>query len=475
MNHKILFVSHIDSYFITLIEVVRVIKAKTSFEPVVYFPRLYPTVESDIVICSKEGIRYIRGFVGEWTGLYQVPPQPSTKSIQGIIKKIRGIIGSTFLILLYRKIRSNLQELVSICSLLDAEEYHLLVQAGDNVGYNTALFIQECHKRGIPSIIMPAWMAGPLEAFEAFQNHPSNSLRKISNRIAGVFFPDFLYERKGHRIIRWHASDIFTMKIFRVSPPKPWVLNSGFADVIIAESTAVYDYMIREGIKPDQIELMGSISNDILSKTLHNAPEKKGHLCTDLGINKNKPIILTALPPDQFYGYGRPQCEFKNYASFVEAWFAPLVKCITHNIVVSLHPSESFEKMKYIEQWGCKISRDRIINLIPLCDIFVASISATIQWAIACAKPVVNYDAYKFEFTDYAQAKGVLYTEDFRVYEAFIDRLTKDLNFFEATRTLQARDSGNWGLLDGKGENRIIELFKRLIRIGDKMEYESQK
>ncbi len=37
------------------------------------------------------------------------------------------------------------------------------------------------------------------------------------------------------------------------------------------------------------------------------------------------------------------------------------------------------------------------LSLVPLCSLYVASVSATIRWAIACGKPVVNYDVYRFE------------------------------------------------------------------------------
>ena len=55
-----------------------------------------------------------------------------------------------------------------------------------------------------------------------------------------------------------------------------------------------------------------------------------------------------------------------------------------------------------------RIAARKTSELVPLCDLYVASVSSTIRWAIACGKPVVNYDVYRYRYTDFISLDGVL-------------------------------------------------------------------
>ncbi len=71
---------------------------------------------------------------------------------------------------------------------------------------------------------------------------------------------------------------------------------------------------------------------------------------------------------------------------------------------------------------GVRLVTDDIARLIPLCDVFVASVSATISMALACGKPVVNYDVYRFRYDDF---EGVPDLHTFENRSEFAQRLTK--------------------------------------------------
>lgn len=456
---QILFVVHVDSYFRNLIEVARLVAGHTVWKPLLYFPRLYPSVEADIETCQREGFDFVRGFSGTWQDDFsriEAQPLPLASRLMSGIKR-------SFPVFLYGQIRHYLREIRRIRSFLDRTGASLLVVAGDNAGFDTALFIRECHRRGVLSVVIPAWMAGPLEAYNARAQSPQHDLDLPSNRICAALWPELVYQQGGHRIVRWHASEVVTMKLLGIFPPSPWALNSGFANAIVAESRAMFDYMTREGISPSQIRLAGSVSNDLLAAVCSEEVSRKRELYRLLELPEDRPLLLTALPPNQLYGHGRPGCEFQEYGELVHAWLKELASCTTHNVVVSLHPSQQADAMRYIEDYGAKISTERVMTLIPLCDLYVASISATIQWAIACGKPVVNYDVYRYGYTDYIGAKGVLLVENIDDYAAAVRRLAREPDFFESVRAIQAADAPYWGTMDGKSGERILELFAELM------------
>lgn len=460
MVTKILLVIHVDSYFRNLIEVARALAQEEVGLPTFYFPRLYPSVEKDIEVCRSEGFEFIRGFSGVWVDNFSGATESARPSF---FARMRRYARENFFMDLLRELKSKSFDKKRIRELLLQHKVSLLILAGDNVGYDTGLFIKECRINKIPSIIIPAWMAGPLEAFNAYRFSPRHNAKNLFNKVASWIWPQLLFKHGNCALVRWPASETLAMKVFGVFPPKPWALNSGFADKIFSESEAMRRYMSKEGIRPEQIENTGSIAGDRLYIALRLQKQKRDSLYEKLGFVDGKPMLLCAIPPNQLGGYGRPDCEFKSYDDLLRAWIGELSACDTHNIVLSLHPSQSIEYMKDFELENVKICDDKIFNLIPLCDIFVASISATIQWAIACGKPVLNYDVYLYRYTDYLDAKGVLCVESFSEFSKLLKKLTRDLEFFESIRIQQSKDSSYWGMLDGRSGARIAAAIKDLL------------
>ena len=117
------------------------------------------------------------------------------------------------------------------------------------------------------------------------------------------------------------------------------------------------------------------------------------------------------------------------------------------------------DEYRYVEQWGARISQWDMAALVPLCDLYVASVSATIRWAIACGVPVVNYDVYRLRWTDYAGAPGVLRVEDKGEFASLVHRLTTDPAYYTIVRQQQESEAPRWGRLDGLAGSRLLRLL----------------
>ncbi len=309
-------------------------------------------------------------------------------------------------------------------------------------------------------------MSNALEMAESFFPLEKYSLKKVANWLVGQIFPEWVYQYKDRKLIRLPAPKVLAMKILKISPPKPWINNSSFADAILAESEAMVEYYTREGIPQSQIVLTGAISNDILAQNIRNAAKIKADLYQKLGVKKNTPLILSALPPDQLYMVGgRPECDFKLYRDLVEYWVKTVSQFKKYNIIINLHPSVLVKDFKYLEKFGIKLFDDDVAKLIPACDLFIASVSSVIRWAIACGKPVINYDVYRFRYTDYNKVPGVIKIEEKKEFEAQLQLLTHNQDFYQQVLTSQQKSSLYWGNLDGQAHIRMIDLFKKLTNV----------
>jgi hypothetical protein len=175
-------------------------------------------------------------------------------------------------------------------------------------------------------------------------------------------------------------------------------------------------------------------------------------------------LILTALPPDFLdQPGGRPECDFREFERLVDFWLNTCCSIPGHNVMVALHPSVAPADAVTFERHGARIASLNTAELIPLCDIFVASISSTIRWAIACGKPVINYDVYRYRYTDFVGIEGVLTFEEQDEFISILRRITSDATYAMEIRRKQAAIAPLWGRLDGKSGQRMVELVRRLL------------
>lgn len=341
------------------------------------------------------------------------------------------------------------------------------VLGGDMPGYTTAAFIKGFHDEGIPSAIVSSTMSNGLEQAEVYSGAPLHHVEsRWQAKFAANEFPKWVTTHRGLRLLYSRPGRILAMEALRLAPPKPWVFNSGFADAIAMESEAMRDYYLEAGLPKDNMVLTGSPSDDAMAKVASDAPRLREELYAELGLPAGRPMLLVALLPDFLYVTGgRPQCDFREYgelASFFAG--APAEEQDAFNVVLALHPSVKPETMRHLERPGrVRIATRRTAQLVPLCDVYIASISSTIRWAIQCGKPVINYDVYRYRYTDFLGVPGVLATEEKEEYRALIRRLCTDPGHLaEIQRKQQSTPPERWGRLDGHATDRIVQLLSRL-------------
>lgn len=456
MKKCILLVVNTSTYFSGLIPIARQLKKTGKYAPFFCFCGIYPTIKGDQQVCRKEKIDYVL--------MPQSAPRRYSKlaSMKNMIfSPVRRLFPAEVLLTL----KDYWAEIKAVKNLIRRHKPVAIILAADIVGYNTSIFVKIGHELSIPSVVIPQWMASPTEPAEYIFKNPDFQMNKWRNRLAGKLYPKWVYTYKGKRLLRLPASQVIAKELFGLAPKTPWILHSGQADVIALESDAIRTYCEREGLNKDKMKVVGSISNDILFKVASSVGIERDKILEELSLDAKKPIILTPMPPDFLYVLGgRPECDFPNYKSLIEFWVKSLTKNKKYNVVVSLHPSDNVNEFSYIKKWGAKISNRSIVELIPVCDLFVSSVSATIQWAIACSKPVLNYDVYKYRYHDYDSAKGVITVESKSDFIKYLKKLAEDKKYLNKITKLQKTSAPDWGILDGKSRERLIKIIKGISK-----------
>lgn len=463
MKNKILIICHGSTFFTELYRVAEVIK-DSSYTPWFLF-HSYPTAKRDIDTCLNNQITCLDQKGNIITQTRENKPSTSPllqkKTIKSYLKQIIKLLPFWNILSTIKDLRRQKNQYSLI---ITEHQPNIIILGGDQVGYDTPLIIQEGHNHKIPTLIIPSTMSDGTEQAEVYYYDPSYHVKLGINYLAAIIYPRWVKTHQNRKLLRVPGARLIAMEYLKLSPPLPWIFNSGFGDAIAVESNAMLTYYSKCGLSEHQLRITGSPADDILFHHTKNYTKSKKELCDKLNLPEGLPIILTALPPDSLYMLGgRPQCDFQEYEKLVQFWLNSLGDIENYSIIVSLHPSIKYEEMKHIEQFNVKISTENIVRLIPICDIFVASVSSTIRWAISCNKPVINYDVYRYRYTDFINIEGVFNTEDQTDFLSFLKKITGDKTFYNKIKINQEQYSKKWGILDGKSGKRILKLIDNLV------------
>ncbi len=469
---RVLIVAHTTTFLTELSLLGDLLRSRTDSDVIFYCAFAHWTADEFAKTCAAEAVACLREplmehlarhFGKNAVGRAQVagPSGLIARVIEPIAASLPGI-GPGFLAEKAAfSVRAN-----EINTLLAAVQPKLLVLGGDMPGYDTSLFVKLAHAAGIPVLVVPSTMSNGLEQAEVYYGDPGYVVEGWQRNLIAALFPKWVRRHKDKRLFRCPPGRLLAMESIGIAPPQPWIFNSGHADVIAMESQAMIDYYADAGMKNDRMKLLGTLSDDAMASRIRDAVPLRNELCRQLNLDPAKRMFLTALPPDFLYVTGgRPQCDFQDFRKLVEFWIDSLAGLKDSNCVVALHPSVDVEEMRWIERPGLRIAPWKTANVVPLCDVYVASISSTIRWAIACGKPVVNYDVYRYRYTDFLGVPGVIATEEQGEFRAILNRLANDAQYSGEVAAVQAQHASRWGLTDGHVGDRMLAEVERLCGI----------
>ena len=355
----------------------------------------------------------------------------------------------------------------SIGRFLDAMEPDLIILPEDNVETLSSVFVAQGRRRGIPTIILPFTLPNPVEPAQFYRNSADHQAAGPAAQVLCKLWPKWRFHFDGADLLRLPAPVAFLTEFLRVSSPDPWVLNRGGAVAIVLDSQAQRDQYLRLGFPADQLHVIGDLNGDALYNATCSKDRLLALLCRAHGFEVSKPVVLCAFPPDQFDSHGPSDFEFANYQSMVGAWAGVFRELGQYaNFVVRPHPRSSISQIELMRSHGLEISMEPTVELVPLCDVYLASISATIRWAIACGIPVINYDTYRYRYEDFNGAAGVFRVETVDDFRTTLRRLLTQPEFALEARLKQRESMLYWGLSDGKTSDRLADLARKVVGDG---------
>ncbi len=340
----------------------------------------------------------------------------------------------------------------------------IIILFEDNAEYDTGVWTSIARLLSIPVAILPYTIADRIEPAETHLHDPRYWADEgILNRFAKSVLPRWLFFYRDRWLLRRRVLPLLASESLGYAQPDPWILNSSKANVIGVESTAMYRHYVHLGIDEARLEMVGSVSDDLLYEALRNSHEVRDRLALDA----NRPTLLCGFPPNQLTAAGRPECEFQDFKQIVDAWLGALLRLKNWQVVIKPHPAMLRADIDYLRTFGFPVTDMDTTSLIAVCDLFNTSVSSTIRWALACGKPVLNYDVYRYRYQDFVNEAAVVTVVTFEDFSKELAKITGDPSVLQGYADKAKAAAERWGMLDGHSTERILRLLDRLT-LGDK-------
>lgn len=321
-------------------------------------------------------------------------------------------------------------------------------------------------RRGVPAVIIPFALGTTKEMCESLSDNPLHDADfSLLNRVAAAWFPRWVNNYGTQELLRLPGARILMIEAMGLAPEHPWLPNSSRVDAILAESPAMQRYYREMRFPETQVRLTGAAADDEMAAAKTFRDELRGRLCRKLALDPSRPLLLCAWPTDQF-GSRKRALEFTSYQQVCEAWartLATVRRTSDYNIVIRPHPVTNREYLaSVLRPYRLKATEIDTMELVPLCDLFVACVSSTLRWAIACGVPAINYDCYDYGYTDFDPAKGTFTVKRYFDFERIVERLTGDPSAYAAALAAQREAAPDWGMQDGRSLRRIFGALDEL-------------
>ncbi|MCL5272946.1 MAG: CDP-glycerol glycerophosphotransferase family protein, partial [Gammaproteobacteria bacterium] len=343
--------------------------------------------------------------------------------------------------------------------IIKNHQINLIVLPEDVVGNITPVLIKAGHSLKVSSLVLPYTICNQTEAFQALKERNDLSIHtKPINKVIGILFRSWVMTDGQRAVLRLPAYHVLGHLITRSSPPDPWMMNSGYANVIAIENEQMFAYYRNSGIPASKMKITGACYDDNLATYYLDKENQRLKLYKQLNIQTNKPLFLIGGFPNQILG-NPPGFDFKDAEDAVNF----ITECIDrfkndYELLFRPHPnymdlSDLFAKKNII------VTDIDTAQLVAVSDVYLAFASSTIRWAISCGVPTINYDMFYYDFSDFKQVNGVLNACTKDEFKNAVKQMSDPDQYKKLTTFLEV-EKKQWGYLDGQSVARINNLVR---------------
>lgn len=225
-------------------------------------------------------------------------------------------------------------------------------------------------------------------------NRPLCTLSKRSPFITKYFTKKYQYpqviKNDKKKVLFYEPSQLFLQDKLGTLSDNPWYMGNGLSDVLCVASRVACEEYQAQGVPERKIRIIGDVIYDQLRINYLRRKEIKKDIINKYDLQKDRRIIIIALP----------QLAQHSFLSEKEHWnetnyLIGKVSEIENDVLLSLHPRMNLKNYSFLEkQYNCRILEERLYKVLPMADMFIATYSSTVTWAVLCGINTIIVDFY---------------------------------------------------------------------------------
>ena len=340
-------------------------------------------------------------------------------------------------------------------SLLLMEERHFGVELA---------FTQIAREKGCLTVVVPfAYYSSYQDLAFARKDKPlyfldSGPQRPLNRWIRGRY-PNQVYKSPQGPLLFYSPAKTIALAAMNMLPANPWYLGGGFSDLVATSGEEDRETYIRMGASADKIVVTGQPSHDNLYRLSRNTHELVTMIARKYSLDNKKCVICAV-----------PQLAEHHFVDWPRHWqeIRFLTSCLTQtgaNVLLSLHPKSDARQYHFLEQeFGVHILQEPLREVLPVADLFVATFSSTVRWAVLLGVPTVVVDFYGFNYDLYDHLGGVVKVKDKGSLVSVLQRVLEDQEYHNHLRFEQQKAAQRIAPFDGRANERIVDLIQAHTR-----------
>lgn len=295
----------------------------------------------------------------------------------------------------------------------------------------------------------------------------------ILNKLIKRCLPSQIYRSPWGDVTFYPPYKILLLRLIGMLPNNPWYQGTTFTDYIVIsgiDEAAIYaDAMV----DPDKLLCFGTHELDMLHEHRLKVTQIRHEIIDQYNLDSNKKILIISLPRLREQALTSEPVHWKAINDILD-----VLSGQNYNVMVSIHPNCDLSLYSWIEdQYQVSILKESLKDTLAAADIFVASYSSTIRWAIGLGIPVINLDFWGFNWRLYKNLTGYQTVTTL----AELDELVRNSVSNPKYNALKSRadlvdespdsnlndfnrleKSGNEIVVDGKSKERLLRFIQSM-------------
>ena len=336
----------------------------------------------------------------------------------------------------------------------------------DRAPYPEMVFLDRARRHGAKALLV-SFAASSVESDVASRRGRPEHLvdeapwRSLKARLAAKH-PQEVRTTSYGRMLFFSAPEALALSWAGLLGGRSWHFGGGAVERCTKISRDDVELARREGAPAEKLVLTGQPMMDAMYEARRAAAAGRRALIAKYSLDPTRPLLICAVP----HAGEHALVDWQRHMDITRELFAVLGRCGAA-VLLSLHPRSA--RATYADlarESGCSLLAERLSAALPAADIFVASYSSTVRWALMMGIPTIMADFLGLRYEQFAGLPGSIVVGDGAALEQALRRLVEDKDRRERMGLEAAAAAGARGEFDGRACARIIDEMRRMLAEG---------